>query len=328
MKRSSFITWEQLKVGALIAAALAVLAVAIYRLGQAANLFSRRYELIAYLPNANGLRAGGVVYVAGQYAGTIKSIDFLPVDTDTTRNLRLRMAIDHALQDQVRSDSKAKVRTLGLLGDKVIDISIGTPRYGVLRDGDTIAVAPSLDYEAALAEAAGAVNDMVGLTRNLRQITENVLDGKGTIGQLITNRTLYDQFVSTMGRANQMMARIDNPRGTFAKLLDDPTLYNRFVSVITSADSLVIALNDKNGTIGKLLRDDTLYTHIVSMAMAGDSLMKTLSSGQGLAGRLLNDPTLYDRLNKLTTDLGAILEDVRKDPHRYFRGVICVFHCK
>jgi phospholipid/cholesterol/gamma-HCH transport system substrate-binding protein len=328
MKRSSFISWEQLKVGALIAAALAVLAVATYRLGQAANLFSRRYELNAFLSNANGLRTGGVVYVAGQYAGTIRSIDFLPVDNDTTRNLRVRMAIDHSLQDQVRSDSKAKVRTLGLLGDKVIDISIGTPRYGVLRDGDTIAVAPSLDYEAALAEAAGAVNDMVGLTRNLRQITENVLDGKGTIGQLVTNRTLYDQFVSTMGRANQMMARVDNPRGTFAKLLDDPTLYNRFVSVITSADSLVVALNDKNGTIGKLLRDDTLYTHIVSMAMAGDSLMKTLSNGQGLAGRLLNDPTLYDRLNKLTTDLGAILEDVRKDPHRYFRGVICVFHCK
>jgi phospholipid/cholesterol/gamma-HCH transport system substrate-binding protein len=328
MKRSSFITWEQLKVGALIAAALAVLAVAIYRLGQAANLFSRRYELIAYLPNANGLRAGGVVYVAGQYAGTIKSIDFLPVDTDTTRNLRLRMAIDHALQDQVRSDSKAKVRTLGLLGDKVIDISIGTPRYGVLRDGDTIAVAPSLDYEAALTAAAGAVNDMVALTHDLRQISANVLEGKGTIGQLMTNRALYDQFVTTMGRANGMLTRLENPRGTFARMLDDPTLYNRFVSVVTSTDSLVVALNDKNGTIGKLLRDDTLYTHIVSMAMAGDSLMKTLSNGQGFAGRMLNDPQLYDRLNKLTTDLGAILEDVRKDPHRYFRGVICVFHCK
>lgn len=328
MKRSSFITWDQLKVGALIVAALAVLGVAIYRLGQAANLFSRRYELIAYLPNANGLRPGGVVYVAGQFAGTIKSIDFLPVDNDTTRNLRVRMAIDHTLQDQVRSDSKAKVRTLGLLGDKVIDISIGTPRNGVLRDGDTIAVATSLDYEAVLAQAAGAVSDMVDLTHDLRQITASVLEGKGTVGQLITNRALYDQFVGTMGRANNMLTRIDNPRGTFARLLDDPTLYNRFVSVVTSADSLVVALNDKNGTIGKLLRDDTLYTHIVSMAIAGDSLMKTLSNGQGFAGRLLNDPLLYDRLNKLTTDLGAILEDVRKDPHRYFRGVICVFHCK
>lgn len=328
MKRPSFISWEQLKVGLLIAAALAVIGVAIYRLGQAANLFSRRYELVAYLPNANGLQAGGVVYVAGQYAGTIKAIDFLPVDNDTTRNLRVRMAIDHALQDQVRADSKAKVRTLGLLGDKVIDISIGTPRYGVLRDGDTIAVAPSLDYEAVLAQAAGAVSDMVDLTHDLRQITSGITEGKGTVGQLLTNRALYDQFVATMGRADNMLTRVENPRGTFARLLDDPTLYNRFVSVVSSADTLVIALNNKNGTLGKLLRDDTLYTHIVSMATAGDSLMKTLSNGQGFAGRLLNDPAMYDRLNKLTTDLGAMLEDVRKDPHRYFRGVICVFHCK
>ncbi|HET7373396.1 MAG TPA: MlaD family protein [Gemmatimonadaceae bacterium] len=328
MKRSSFVTWEQLKVGVVILAALGVLAIAIYKLGQAANLFHRRYELIAYLPNANGLVAGGTVLVAGQFAGTIKSIDFLPVDNDTTRNLRLRMAIDASLRDQVRSDSKAKVRTLGLLGDKVIDISIGTPRYGVLRDGDTIAVAPSLDYEAVLAQAAGAVNDMVDLTHDLRALTTGILDGKGTVGQLMTNRALYDQFVGTMSRANTMLTKLQNPNGTFARLLDDPTLYNRFIGVVTSADSLVVSLNDKNGTIGKLLRDDSLYTHFVSMAQAGDSIMKALSNGQGPVARLLNDPTLYDRLNKLTTDLGTILEDVRKDPHRYFRGMICVLNCK
>src|SRR5262249_19605413 len=147
MKRSSFITWDQLKVGGIILAALGVLAVAIYKLGQSANLFSKRYELVAYLPNANGLRTGGTVFVAGQFAGTIRGIDFLPVDNDTLKNLKIRMAIDASLQDQIRGDSKAKVRTLGLLGDKAIDISIGTPRYSVLRQGDTIAVAPSLDYE-------------------------------------------------------------------------------------------------------------------------------------------------------------------------------------
>src|SRR6185437_11797580 len=80
MKRSSFITWEQLKVGALMLVALIVIGVAIYKLGQSANLFAKRYELITYLPNANGLRPGGSVLVAGQFAGTIKSIDFLPVD--------------------------------------------------------------------------------------------------------------------------------------------------------------------------------------------------------------------------------------------------------
>jgi phospholipid/cholesterol/gamma-HCH transport system substrate-binding protein len=328
MKRSSFITWDQLKVGGIIVAALLVLGVAIYKLGQAANLFSRRYELITYLPNANGLRAGGTVFVAGQFAGTIKSIEFLPIDNDTTRNLRLRMEVDEGLQTQIRTDSRAKVRTLGLLGDKVIDISIGTPRYAALRAGDTIPVAPSLDYEAVLTQAAGAVADMVDLTHDMRTLTNGIVAGKGTIGQLVTNRALYDEFVGTMGRANTMLAKFENPNGSLARLLNDPALYDRFVSVITSADSLVLALNDKNGTIGKLLRDDTLYTHIVNMAVAGDSLMRTLSNGQGMAARLLNDPTLYDRLNKLTTDLNAMLDDVRKDPHKYFKGVVCVIRCK
>lgn len=328
MKRSSFITWDQLKVGVVILVALGILAVAIYKLGQAANLFHHRYELVAYLPNANGLVSGGTVLLAGQFAGTIKSIDFLPVDNDTTRNLKLRLAIDASLRDQIRSDSRAKVRTLGLLGDKVIDISIGTPRYGALRDGDTIPVSPSLDYEAVLAQAASAVNDMVDLTHDLRDLTNGILHGQGTVGQLVTNRALYDQFVTTISRANAMLTRMQNPNGTFARLLDDPTLYNRFISVVSSADSLVVSLNDKNGTIGKLLRDDSLYTHFVSMAQAGDSLMKALSSGQGPIPRMLNDPTLYDRLSKLTTDLGAILEDMQKDPHRYFRGMICVLHCK
>ncbi|MGH7616735.1 MAG: MlaD family protein [Gemmatimonadaceae bacterium] len=327
MKRSSFITWEQLKVGSVILMALTVLAVAVYKLGQAANLFARRYELLLLVPNVSGLRDGGAVFVAGQLAGTINSIEFLPVSNDTMRHLRVRMALDAGLQAQVRGDSKAKVRTMGLLGDKVIDISIGTPRFQPLHPGDTLPLAPSLDYEAVLAQAAGAVSDMVGLTHDLRQITGGLIDGRGTIGQLMTNRSLYDQLLRTLGRANTMLASFENPNGSFGRMLNDPTLYEKFVAVIGSADSLVVAMNDKNGTIGKLLRDDTLYIHMASMAAAGDSLMKTLSNGQGFAGRLLNDPQLYDRLNKLTTDLGAILDDVRKNPRKYTKGVICVFRC-
>ena len=107
MKRSSFITWEQLKVGALVLVALAVLSISIYKLGQAANLFSRRYDLFAFLAEANGLRVGGTVFVAGQFAGTIRSIEFLPVDNDTTRNLKVRMAVDEGLREQIRADSAA-----------------------------------------------------------------------------------------------------------------------------------------------------------------------------------------------------------------------------
>ena len=162
------------------------------------------------------------------------------------------------------------MRTLGLLGDKVIDISIGTPRYGVLRPGDTIAVAPSLDYEAVLAQAAGAVTDMVDLTHDLRKLTGGIVAGEGTIGQLVTNRALYDQFVGTMARANTHAHEIRESewhRGASARR--SHALQSLRWAVIGSADSLVVALNNKDGTIGKLLRDDSLYVHFVGHGAGG-----------------------------------------------------------
>ena len=58
MKRSSTLTWDQLRVGLVVLLAVAVVAVAIYKLGESANLFAKRYTLIAYLPDANGLKEG------------------------------------------------------------------------------------------------------------------------------------------------------------------------------------------------------------------------------------------------------------------------------
>jgi phospholipid/cholesterol/gamma-HCH transport system substrate-binding protein len=324
MRRSPRITWDQLRVGLVIGLAVLVLGVAIYKLGQAANLFHARYELIAYVPDVNGLREGGSVMVAGQLAGTVKKIEFLPVDADTTRNLRLTLAVDDGVREQIRRDSRGKLRTLGLLGDKVFDITPGTPRAQPLVDGDTVSVVQALDYEAVIAQASGAVNEMVVLTRDLRVITGGLVKGEGTVGQLLTNRALYDQLNGTLGRANVMLARFQNPNGSVGRLLDDPTLYNRLVGVIGSTDSLVISLKDSKGTAGLLLRDTTLYRNMVGITQGADSLMRSLTNGQGTASKLLTDQTLYDQLNKLVTDLSAILADVRRDPSRYTKEMVRV----
>lgn len=325
MKRSPTITWDQLRVGLVIVVALAVIGVAVYKLGQVANLFAKRYELIAYLPDANGLRTGGAVMVAGQLVGTVKAIEFLPVDADTTRNLKLTLQLDQAVKEQVRRDSKGKLRTMGLLGDKAFDITPGTPKFAVLEPGDTITVAPALDYEAVIAQASSAVTDMVALTRDMRAITGGIVRGQGTIGQLVTNKALYDNLNGTLSRANAMLAQFQNPNGTVGRMLNDPTLYNRLTGVISSTDSLVTTLNSTKGTAGLMLRDTTLYRNMVGITRGADSLMRALTSGNGTAGKLLTDQTLYDQLNKLVTDLSAILADVRRDPSRYMKGVIKVF---
>ena len=325
MKRSSFLTWDQLKVGALVLFALLIMIVAMYKLGQAANLFTKRYELVTFLPNANGLRVGGAVAISGQQVGTVKKIVFLDVDADTMRNLRVEFEIDESMREQIREDSKARVRTMGLLGDKMIDISSGTPRFAVLTPGDTVAVAQALDYEQVISQAAGAVDDMVQLTHDLKEITGGIVRGEGTMGQLITNRSMYDELTGTLSRMNGMLARLQNPRGSFGRMMDDPEMYNQMVALMGSLDTLLTQVQSEKGSIGKLMRDTTLYGNLVGISSSADSLMKMMTTGNGFAAKMLKDDKLYDQLNKAVTDLNAILEDVRKDPRKYTKGMIKVF---
>ncbi|MFN2638146.1 MAG: MlaD family protein [Gemmatimonadaceae bacterium] len=325
MKQSSFITWDQLKVGVLILVALVIIGVAIVKLGQAGNLFGKRYTLVAFVSNASGLRVGGPVSVAGQLAGTIKRIDFLAPDADTARNLRLEVEVNRSVTDQIRADSRAKIKSMGLLGDKVFDITPGTPRYPVMKQGDTLLIVPATDYDAVIAQASTAMTDVSGLTRDLKKVTGSITRGEGTLGQLVTNRQLYDQLNSTLSRTSALMARFENPRGTIGRLLDDPQLYYSLNRMIGSADTVIAQISSSNGTVGKMLRDDSLYVHLVSVVSHADSLVSAMSQGNGTMNKLFTDQQLYDQLVKAVTELNSVLIDVRRDPRRYTKGMIKVF---
>src|SRR5919199_2604793 len=322
MKRSAYITWDQLKVGSVIILALVIMTLAMYKLGQAANLFTRRYELVTFLPDVAGLRQGGSVTIAGQLAGVVKDIELMPVDADTTKNVKVVFEVNQDLRQQVRADSRARLRTMGLLGDKVLEISVGTPRNSVLTEGDTVPSEATMDYEAIIQQGAGAVDDLVSLARDLRQLTGGIVRGEGTMGQLLTNRTLYDQLSGTLGPMNPTLSRIQNSQGTLGRLIDDPTMYNRLVAVLRSADSLFSTINNSQGTFGQLVHDTTLYGNLKSLTQSADSAMRMLTNPNSNVGRFLSDHQLYDQLNKLTTDLNAILADVQRDPQRYTRGLI------
>jgi phospholipid/cholesterol/gamma-HCH transport system substrate-binding protein len=325
MKRSKFITWDELKVGAIILIALAILVIAVIKLGEAAKLFTSHYELVTLLPNANGLREGGSVTVAGQLAGTVKRIEFLPPDGDTTRNLFVVMEMDADLRNQVRGDSKVKLKSLGLLGDKVLDISPGTPRYAVLQAGDTVPNVPTMDYEQVIEKASAAVGDLVLLTRDLRSITSGMVNGEGTMGQLLTNRSLYDQLTTSLTAMNELLARIQKPTGTLGRLMDDPALYDNLASVTLHLDSVLTQMQSTEGTIGRLMHDDSLYNRMLGAATSADSVLGLATRGDGFAARILTDQQLYDQLNKTITDLNAILADLRANPDKYLKGLIKVF---
>src|SRR2546423_1162508 len=324
MKRSSYLTWDQLKVGALILVALTILAIAILRLGQSGNLFGKRYHLVSFVGNVSGLRIGGPVTIAGQLAGSIDDIRFLPPDADTAHNLKIVLQVNQRLESQVRKDSRAKIKTQGLLGDKVLDISVGTPRFAPLHEGDTLLIAPAVDYEAVVQQASGIMGQVADVTRDLKRVTDQINRGQGTLGQLLTNRTLYDQLNATLDRTSALMARLENPRGTIGRLLDDPTLYYSLNRAVSSADSIITGMNRSNGTLAKLLKDDTLYVHLVNVVTRADSLVRVMAGGNGTMQKLFTDQQLYDQLVKIVGELNNVLTDVRRDPRRYTKEMIRV----
>ncbi|HJP60714.1 MAG TPA: MlaD family protein [Gemmatimonadaceae bacterium] len=324
MKRSSYLTWDQLKVGALILVALIILGIAILKLGQSGNLFGKRYHLVSFVGNVSGLRIGGPVTIAGQLAGSIDDIKFLPPDADTARNLKIVLQVNQSLQSQVRTDSRAKIKTQGLLGDKVLDISVGTPRFRPLHEGDTLLIAPAVDYEAVVQQASGIMGQVADVTRDLKRLTDQINRGQGTLGQLLTNRTLYDQLNATLDRTSALMSRLENPRGTIGRLLDDPTLYYSLNRAVASADSIITGMNRSNGTLAKLLKDDTLYVHLVNVVSRADSLVSLMAGGNGTMQKLFTDQQLYDQLVKIVGELNNVLTDVRRDPRRYTKEMIRV----
>ncbi len=325
MRRSVGITWDELRVGLLVLVAVGTLLLAIYKLGETSNLFTKRYTLYVFLANARGISRGGSVTIDGVVAGTINDVRFLPVSSDTTRNLRLSLSIDRKLQPQVRADSRASLRSLGLLGDKILDIKSGTPRYNMLQPGDTIPVVPAIDVDDVIAQASSVVQDLVQLTSDVKSITGGIVRGDGTMGQLVTNRSLYDQLTGTLTQVNRLLGRFENPHGTVGRLIDDPQLYTSLVSAIAGVDSVIGHLNRRQGTVGHLLYDDTLYAHLLSTTDGADSLLRRLNSGQGSAGKMLRDQELYDQLTHAIGSLNAVLLDMKQNPGRYTHGMVRVF---
>ena len=325
MKRATKISWEELRVGIVILIAVAAGVFAMFELGQAANLFTSRYRLIAYVKNAKGLAKGAAVTIDGQVAGSIEAIQFLPVSDDTTRNLKITVTIDRRLQPQVRGDSRATLQSLGLLGDKVFNISSGTAKYSVLQPGDVVPMATSLDYDQVIQQAGTAVTALVALTQDLKSISGSIIKGEGTMGQLVTNRSLYDALTGTLQQTNTLLARLQDQHGTLGHLIDDPALYENLTAAVASIDSLATALSSRKSTLGRLLRDDTLYNHMVSVAVGADSVVRSVEQGNGFAAKMLRDQQLYDQLLKAVTDLNTVLADVKRDPQRYTKGMVKVF---
>ncbi len=319
MRRGAAVTWEQVRVGILLIVALALISVAVFFIGRTGHVFGERYRLVTLVRSAAGLVPGAVVQLAGQTVGQVDRVTFIdPGDRPSSGEaVAIWLAVNTEVQNQIRADSRAQVRTQGLLGDRLIDIRPGTSGARILKPGDTVPSAGSLDYDALLAEGAEAVGDLVEVSQNLSELTRGLLAGEGTFGRLVVDETLYERVAALAMALDTLVAEAADPGSSLMRLLRDDTLYSSLRSAVASFDTLTSAVASGEGSLGHLVRSDSLYAALRNTVERSDSLLTALQTGEGSAGRLLTDETLYEELLRTVVELNALLADVRADPERY-----------
>ncbi len=316
---------RMVRVGILAIVGLVVLAVAVYEVGKVFDIFASRYRLTTVVSSAAGLREGAPVTLAGQRVGQVSAIDFLPLEEQTEeRHVAVGVAIDEGVRRQIRRDSRAFIRSQGLLGDKYIDISPGTPNTPILREGDTLTAAAVVDLENVLQTASSALDSARLVVGDLHRVTAAIAGGRGTVGRLLQDDGLYLQMTSATSELADVLRQIQDPHGTLGRLVHDPALYDHAAAAIARVDTLTAVALNGDGTLGKLLHDPALYDRAVGTVGALDSalvsfnrVLGAVEGGDGTMARLMNDPALYEQLLKAVVDLQTLIEDVRKEPGKY-----------
>lgn len=317
--------WRLARVGAVLLVGLALLAYLTYQIGDLFDLWASRYELVTYFPTVNGVAADAPVTLAGYRVGKVTAIELVPPEERVgENNVRVHFSVDTDVRDQIRADSRARLRLRGLMGDRYLDIEPGTVDAPILEPGAVVASVPPTELEEDVLEPlAGALAEARLLTADLRRITSSIAAGEGTLGRLLVDDVLYHDVVRATEELTSLLADLNRSDGTFRRLVHDPTLYEQLTSAAQRLDEIGRLALEGDGTVGRLLADDELYQRMVQLGSQADALLAEMASfvdglanGSGTLQRLLQDPMLYDQVLKAVTDVQALIQSIREDPSR------------
>jgi phospholipid/cholesterol/gamma-HCH transport system substrate-binding protein len=299
--------FADLRVGLLVLFAIGILIAMILTISGDIS-FQKSLTVRTKLSQVDGLRPGTEVRLAGVGIGKVSKVNLLPVaeNDEVKRNVEVIMEIEPTIdgvpaQERIRSDSRVNLGSVGLLGDKVIDITPGTQQNGrPIKDGEEIPGAQETSIKQLVTGASDIMSNFNLLSNEVKKIAEDINDGKGTAGRFIKDEALYNNLNSTVVEAQSLVTRIREGEGTVGRLLNDPKLYEQIQSTTLRMEQLVADISNGRGTIGKLATDDELYVRTNKMLTRLDGVTDKLEQtanridrGEGTIGRLINEDSLY-----------------------------------
>ena len=290
------LAWSKLKVGIVVTGALLILLFAILFAGNIQNLFAPQSTIYATFRDVKGLRSGAPVWFTGVQIGSIKSINF------TRDMITAAMKIDRDALAYLKKDSEASILTLGLLGDKYIEVSAGSKESGGLKHKDTIMGSTRLEINEELSRLVGGVGGK-----------------KGSLGRLLEDDTLYRDLSSSARDIRLFAETLKASDGTVNKSIKDPALYEKLVKASQSIDAFAQRLALSKGTVNRLIEDESLYENVNAAAAKLNLILDKINKEEGSVGRLVSNRELTEELQSTLKEINALVKDIKEHPKKYFK---------
>src|SRR6202789_134376 len=209
------VRWSQLKVGVIVLISSVILVALLFLMTSSAGLgiLSPKLTVETYFENASGLKTGAPVNLQGVTIGTVKSVT---IDNSPARKLtpvRVVMKLNEKNAAELKKDSKASLSTVGVLGDTVVDINSQFAVGPRLQDGDELKTLETPSVTDVVKASQGTIESLNVILAKVNVIVDNVETGKGTIGQLINSRDLYDKANKTIDELTTLERNINAGKG-------------------------------------------------------------------------------------------------------------------
>jgi phospholipid/cholesterol/gamma-HCH transport system substrate-binding protein len=183
----------KIRLGLFIAGGLALFFLAIFIIGKQKNLFNPVFKLNSTFKNVSGLQVGNNIRFSGINVGTVDNIRIM---NDST--VKVDMLIKKDVRKFIKSDGEVAIGSEGLIGDKLLIITQGSSESPVVKEGQQLASAEPVELDAIMASLQVTAGNAAIISDQLAEIMVNLNSGKGTLGRLIRDSTIAENFSQTM----------------------------------------------------------------------------------------------------------------------------------
>lgn len=183
----------KVRLGLFIAGGLAIFVITIFFIGKQKNLFNPVFKLTTTFYNISGLQVGNTVRFSGISVGIVDNIKII---NDST--VRVDMLIKKNVQQFIKEDCEAGIGSSGIIGDRVLIITQGSSDAVIVKDGQEIGSTEPSETDAILASLQVTAGNAAIISQSLAEIMMKINSGQGTIGRLIQDSTIAENFSQTM----------------------------------------------------------------------------------------------------------------------------------